>query len=285
MKRTDFRFHERLRVRWAEIDAQQIVFNGNYLTYFDTAISGYWRALAMPYAPTMVRLGGDLFMRKASVEYVDSARYDDLLQVGMRMARIGNSSIVFEGAVFRDDRLLASAELVYVFADPVARTAQRVPDALRELLLAHEAGEPMVEVRLGGWGELGLHARSLRHEVFVSEQGLHADLEVDAHDETARHVVALNRFGQALATGRLLQEGPGIGRIGRLACIQALRGSGVGQAVLSALLDAARVRGDTGVVLGARTHALDFYRRAGFEVAGEAYEEGGVAHVPLVRLL
>ena len=49
MQRSDFRFTERLRVRWAEMDIQQIVFNGHYLMYFDTAIAGYWRALAMPY--------------------------------------------------------------------------------------------------------------------------------------------------------------------------------------------------------------------------------------------
>src|SRR3978361_933561 len=76
MQRSDFRFLERLRVRWAEIDAQQIVFNGHYLTYFDTAIAGYWRALAIPYATTMAALGGDLFVRKATLEYLASARYD-----------------------------------------------------------------------------------------------------------------------------------------------------------------------------------------------------------------
>src|SRR5450631_1644231 len=95
MRRSDFRFLERLRVRWAEIDAQQIVFNGHYLTYFDTAVAGYWRALAMPYAQTMTRLGGDLFVRKASLEYEGSARYDDLLDIGLRCVRVGNSSIVF----------------------------------------------------------------------------------------------------------------------------------------------------------------------------------------------
>ena len=63
---------------------QKIVFNGHYLMYFDTAVAAYWRALAMPYAQTMERLGGDLYVRKATVEYLASARYDDLLDVGMR---------------------------------------------------------------------------------------------------------------------------------------------------------------------------------------------------------
>ncbi len=57
MKRSDFRFLDRLRVRWAEIDAQQIVFNGHYLAYFDTAMAGYWRSLAMPYHQTMAAAG------------------------------------------------------------------------------------------------------------------------------------------------------------------------------------------------------------------------------------
>ena len=97
MNRNDFRFRDRLRVRWAEIDAQKIVFNGHYLMYFDTAVAGYWRALALPYAQTMESLGGDLYVRKATLEYHGSARYDDLLDVGLRCARIGNSSIVFSG--------------------------------------------------------------------------------------------------------------------------------------------------------------------------------------------
>src|SRR5437763_11396418 len=101
MQRSDFRFFERLRVRWAEIDAQQIVFNGDYLMYFDTAIAGYWRALAMPYHETMEALGGDLFVRKATLEYLGSAVYDDVLEIGLRCARIGNSSIAFLAGAFR----------------------------------------------------------------------------------------------------------------------------------------------------------------------------------------
>ena len=58
-----FRFHEPLRVRWAEIDAQAIVFNAHYLMYIDTAIAGYWRALGVPYVEAMQQLGGDLYVR------------------------------------------------------------------------------------------------------------------------------------------------------------------------------------------------------------------------------
>jgi YbgC/YbaW family acyl-CoA thioester hydrolase len=73
--RSDFRFFERLRVRWAEVDMQSIVFNGHYLMYFDTAVAGYWRALAIPYHETMEYLGGDFYVRKSTLEYEASARY------------------------------------------------------------------------------------------------------------------------------------------------------------------------------------------------------------------
>ena len=53
MKRQDFRLSHRMRVRWVEVDMQKIVFNGHYLMYFDTAVTEYWRQLAMPYAETM----------------------------------------------------------------------------------------------------------------------------------------------------------------------------------------------------------------------------------------
>src|SRR5688572_6306682 len=114
----DFRFLERLRVRWSEIDAQRIVFNAHYLTYFDTAVAGYWRALALPYAESMHALGGDLYVRKATVEYEGSAVYDDIIEVGIRCERIGTSSLTFRAALFRDSARLVAGELVYVFADP-----------------------------------------------------------------------------------------------------------------------------------------------------------------------
>ena len=68
-RREDFRFFHRLRVRWAEVDMQKIVFNAHYLMYFDTAISDYWRAMALPYEEAMLALGGDLYVRKATIDF------------------------------------------------------------------------------------------------------------------------------------------------------------------------------------------------------------------------
>jgi len=285
MKRTDYRFFDRLRVRWAEIDAQKIVFNGHYLMYFDTAIAAYWRALAMPYHETMAYLGGDLFVRKATLEYEGSARYDDVLEVGLRCSRIGTSSILFSGAVFRGDEGLVSCELVYVFADPVQQTSKPVPQELRDVLQSFEAGKPMVEVRVGSWDELGRDAQRIRTEVFVQEQQIPADMEWDAADGACIHAVAYNRFGVALATGRLLQHVPGVAKIGRMAVSRAMRGSGVGRHVLEALMKAARARGDREAVLHAQSSAASFYARAGFTPRGPEFDEAGIPHVEMVRTL
>ena len=285
MKRDQFRHFDRLRVRWAEVDLQKIVFNAHYLTYFDTAVAGYWRALALPYHATMEHLGGDLFVRKATLEYLASARYDDVLDVGIRCGRIGNSSLVFHAAAFRGDAPLVGAELVYVFAEPATQTAQPVPSDLRTLLHGFEAGEPMIELRVGGWDELGRDAQRIRSSVFIDEQRIPAELEWDAADAGCVHAVAFNRFGVALATGRLLEHAPGVARIGRMATLQAMRGAAIGRAILDALVEAARRRGDREVLLHAQTSAAGFYARAGFTARGAPFDEVGIAHVEMVRAL
>ncbi len=285
MKRSEFRFFDHLRVRWAEIDAQKIVFNAHYLMYFDTAVAGYWRGMALPYAETMESLGGDLYVRKATVEYHGSARYDDRLDVGMRCARIGNSSIQFLGAVFRGEELLVEGELIYVFADPHTQTSRPVPEGLRGVLQGFEAGQDMVEARVGDWAALGAHASAIRTSVFVEEQRIPAEMEWDAADATCVHAVAYNRFGLPVATGRLLQHVPGVAKIGRMAVIQSVRGSGVGRAVLEALMKAARARGDHEVLLHAQSSAAPFYARAGFTPRGAEFEEAGIPHIEMVRAL
>lgn len=285
MRRSDFRFSHRLRVRWAEVDMQKIVFNAHYLMYFDTAITDYWRTLVLPYEEAMVRLGGDLYVRKASVEFNASARFDDALDVGMKCARIGNSSIVFHGGLFRRDELLVSCELVYVFADPTTQTSRPVPEALRSILTAYEAGETLCEVATGDWSALGEGASALRRAVFIEEQGVPAELEWDEHDQTAVHAVARNRLGQVIATGRLLSEVPGLARIGRMAVHRVLRNGGHGEAVLRALEAVAAARGDTAVTLHAQRSAERFYARLGYRPHGEPFEEAGIAHQEMRRSL
>src|SRR3954468_23139389 len=76
-----FRFSHGLRVRWAEVDRQGIVFNGHYFTYFDVAITEYWRAIGYPYPDALLAAGSDTFVVKTSIEYHAPAHYDDMLDV------------------------------------------------------------------------------------------------------------------------------------------------------------------------------------------------------------
>jgi YbgC/YbaW family acyl-CoA thioester hydrolase len=281
MQRDVFRCIHRLRVRWAEVDVQKIVFNAHYLAYADCAVMAYWRALALPYEATVRALGGNIYLKKASVEYHASARLDDLVDMGIRCARIGASSIVFESVAFVGDRALASVELIYVFADPVAQTKRAVPPSLRAVIEHYEAGGQMVELRVGDWAALGCDALALRTEVFVHEQGIAAELELDEHDAGAIHAVAYNRLGHPIATGRLLQPVSGTGRIGRMAVDRVVRGQRWGRLLLDRLIAAARARGDSLITLHAQRSAEDFYRRVGFQTVGEPFDDAGIAHIPM----
>lgn len=285
MNRQDFRFSHRLRVRWAEVDMQKIVFNAHYLMYFDTAIADYWRALALPYEDAMHQLQGDLYVKKATVEFHASARIEDQLDVAMKCARVGNSSMLFQGAIFRGDALLISGELVYVFADPTTQTSRPVPPALRDVLAGFEAGQDVVNLKTGRWSELGRDAARVRTAVFVQEQRIPREMEVDDADGAALHAVAYNRLGQPVATGRLTSSAPGVGQIGRMAVDRALRGSQLGQRVLQALTDSARERGDREVLLHAQRSAEGFYTRAGYAVRGDPFDEVGIAHVEMFKPL
>ena len=264
---------------------QKIVFNGHYLMYMDTAMAEYWRDLALPYESAMHQLGGDIYVKKATVEYFASARYDDLLDVGIRCARVGSSSMQFLCGVFSGDKLLVGGELLYVFADPSVQKAKPVPDPLRALLAAFEAGESPIRLEVGGWQELGPQAAAVRTEVFVQEQAIPVEMEWDASDADAVHALVTNRIGQAIGTGRLLQHATGVGRIGRMAVVRVLRGSAIGNGILDALTAAARQRGDHEVLLHAQMSATGFYQKAGFVPRGPAFEEAGIQHVEMFKML
>lgn len=282
---SDFRLHHRLRVRWSELDVQGVVFNGHYLNFFDVAVGEWWRDMAMPYEAGMARLGGEFFVRKATVEYLASAHMDELLDVCVRSGHVGNSSMLVEGAVFVDGRAIATAELLYVFADLQTKQPTRVPDAFRAMLQRHAQGYAMADVAVGSWASLQAEATPLRHSVFVQEQGVPEHEEWDAADAQCLHAVARNGLGQAVATGRLLPAEQGVARLGRMAVLKPLRGVGVGALVLRALEDAARARGDTAVLLSAQRHAQGFYASAGYAPEGDPFDEVGIPHLHMRKRL
>ena len=264
---------------------QKIVFNAHYLMYFDTAISDYWRALALPYEEAMHQMGGDLYVKKASLEYHGSARFDDRLDVALKCARIGQSSMVFAGAIFRGGELLITCELIYVFADPETQTSKPVPDVLRQVLQAFEGGQPTSQIKVASWAELGADAAKIREEVFVQEQGIPVTLEWDEADAGALHAVAYNALGQAIATARLLEHAPQTAKIGRMAVKRVLRGSHLGRDLLHVLMVKAKERGDIEVVLHAQCSAKGFYEKAGFTPRGEPFDEVDIPHLEMFKRL
>ena len=285
MKRQDFRFFYPLRVRWAEVDMQKIVFNAHYLMYFDTAIAEYWRALALPYEEAMEKLGGDLYVKKASIEFHASARFDDRLDVALRLNRIGNSSMVFSGGIFHGENLLITSELVYVFADPANQTSKSVPNELRQLMQDFEQGRSSYSIKTGSWAELGPDAAQVRTEVFVHEQKIPLELEWDEADQTALHAVAYNGLGQAIGTARLLDTSLKTAKVGRMAVKRVLRGSNIGRDLLRVLTDSAKLGGKQELMLHSQISAQGFYARAGFVVRGEVFNEVNIPHVEMFRSL
>lgn len=128
--RSDFNFFETLRVRWAEVDAQNIVFNPHYYTYFDVASTEYWRKAGLDFITVVPGMGVDMVTRASSAQFHDSALFDDKLDIGVRLKRLGRSSLTFEFACFRGDALLVEGELVYVVLDMKSRKPVPAPQAM-----------------------------------------------------------------------------------------------------------------------------------------------------------
>jgi acyl-CoA thioester hydrolase len=129
-------------VRWSEVDRQGIVFNGNYLNYFDVAMGEYWRALGFPYPAGLAEYGVDTFVVKATLEYRRSAEYDDVIELGVRAARLGRTSMRFLVDVFRADELLLNGELVYVIGKADDHSPTPIPEDLRKAILEFETVAP-----------------------------------------------------------------------------------------------------------------------------------------------
>jgi predicted GNAT family N-acyltransferase len=136
-------------------------------------------------------------------------------------------------------------------------------------------------VRVAQWDVDEGALRAVRHDVFVVEQNVPADLEWDGIDDQCRHVIAEDGAGRAIGCGRLLPDG----HIGRMAVRPEWRGRGVGAALLQRLVAMARDQGFERVVLNAQTHATGFYGRHGFAVAGPEFEEAGIPHRTMERVL
>ena len=127
-----------MQVRFRDTDLQGHVYFGNYFEFCDEALSAYMRALGMPWQELVAR-GTDLFYASASCDYVGSARFEDVIHIEARIAKIGNTSITSEFVVRSDDdEVLARARLVSVCVDAATREKTRVPEEFRKAAAAFE---------------------------------------------------------------------------------------------------------------------------------------------------
>lgn len=127
-------------------------------------------------------------------------------------------------------------------------------------------------------------ACDIRTRVFVDEQGVPPEEEIDEHDRTDRsavHVLARRADAVPVGAGRFYVTDPATVQVGRMAVVPEARGTGVGAALLSALLREATVRGFTRAHLHAQIHARGFYAKAGFYDDGPRLWDAGIEHVPM----
>lgn len=135
--------------------------------------------------------------------------------------------------------------------------------------------------KLADWPEAESKVMPLRIAVFVVEQGVPMEMERDDDDPVSRHAWIEAANGEVIATGRLLPDG----HIGRMAVQAGRRGSGLGSQVLLALIDEARVRALSEVMLHAQTSAMPFYLTHGFVADGPIFMEAGLPHRVMRRRL
>jgi predicted GNAT family N-acyltransferase len=138
----------------------------------------------------------------------------------------------------------------------------------------------MLRIEILDWATARAEASRIRLAVFVQEQSVPPEIEMDDNDAVCMHALAF-QGDRAVGTGRLLPDG----HIGRMAVLRQSRALGVGSAILERLVAEARHRGMQEVVLSAQTHAIGFYRRHGFTESGPVFEEAGIPHQEMRRAL
>lgn len=140
--------------------------------------------------------------------------------------------------------------------------------------------KPEFKVKTASWPDDQSTLKAIRFEVFVEEQKVPAEEEIDAHDPVSIHAITW-ADGKAAGCGRLLPDG----HIGRMAVRRPYRGLGVGGLILQHLIERARQRGDREVVLSAQTHAIGFYEKFGFVVEGSEYLDCNIPHRDMRKIL
>ena len=141
-----------------------------------------------------------------------------------------------------------------------------------------------MEILLKPWQEAEEDAFLVRQAVFIQEQRVPAELELDEFDPTATHALAYQGT-QCIGTGRLVDFGGGQTQIGRMAVLAGFRGIGIGKQILEKLVELAISQGAKTIILHAQLSAIPFYEKLGFQAQGDVYDEAGIPHRNMILLL
>ena len=136
-------YNHRLRVRYGECDAQGVVFNAHYFAYFDIAMTEFQRDAVMPY-DAMLASGTDMVVAAASARFLTPARFDDEIDLDLRVVRLGTTGMTVRVDVRRGGEHLVEGEMRYVFIDPEAKAKKPIPDDVRHRLEPYLAEEAVV---------------------------------------------------------------------------------------------------------------------------------------------
>ena len=136
MAKAEFKFQHKLRVRWAECDAQGIAFNGSYMNYLEVAQAEYFRSLGINLYPLAEQGYFDTATVKAILEFKAPARLDQVIDIYTRVSHLGTTSIAMVMEIYPEesDLLIAKAEMIYVHYDASRGTSRQVPDDIRTLV-------------------------------------------------------------------------------------------------------------------------------------------------------
>jgi predicted GNAT family N-acyltransferase len=141
-----------------------------------------------------------------------------------------------------------------------------------------------LEILIKAWQEASQEAYLIRKQVFVEEQGVPEDMELDEHDLSAKHALAY-QDALCVGTGRLVRLNSDHAQIGRMAVLKAYRNQHIGKAILTSLIALAKTEGVSKVSLHAQVSAISFYAKLGFEAEGPIFDEAGIAHRNMILLL
>ena len=132
MKKESFKFFYKFRVRYAEVDAQGIVFNAHYLTYFDCAVTEYYRKIKYNYAEDVKKNKKDFHVIKTIIDYKEPLLFDQIIEAGIRISKIGSSSLIYDIALYPKYKrnLLAIGQTIQVYTDQIKKKSTPLPLSL-----------------------------------------------------------------------------------------------------------------------------------------------------------